>query len=126
MKPYRVFQITDEEECRVLDLDLADWLDYGKPQDIQNVIKRQLDGLNLLGGVYTCQVEMLDGAIVTGYLLNETQAIALTMASASPHAFDARNILLVVLDDDDPDVHTFLEPHDVNLYTEDNAVVEFR
>ena len=125
MKPYRVFQITDEEECRVLDLDLADWLDYGKPQDIQNVIKRQLDGLTLLGDVYTCQVEMLGGDIVTGYLLNETQAIALTMASASPHAFDARNILLVVLDDDDSDVHTFLEPHDVNLYTEDNAVVEF-
>lgn len=81
---------------RVLDLRIAELLEYAQPRDIRKLIGRKLDELERYGKVCAtvAQTSPLGGRPGNEYLLNEGQALLICAVSETPKAADARETLI--------------------------------
>lgn len=90
--------IAIEGEPRVLDLDLAAWLDFALPRQIRELIARNRDELEAYGGL-SCRATNpgnQGGRPGRAYYLNEGQALVICALSRTAKAATVRKALIDV------------------------------
>ena len=99
LQPTDLSLLGDErDEPRVLDLRIAEALEFERPRDIRQLIERNRDELSRYGGLRhdTANPGPLGGRPGVEYWLNEAQAILLCMKSDAPRAADVREDIIRV------------------------------
>lgn len=87
-----------EDEPRVRDLDLAQWLDFSQPRQIRELIARNRDELETYGSL-SCRATKpgnQGGRPGNAYYLNEGQALVICALSRMPKAAQVRKQLIDV------------------------------
>lgn len=85
-------------EPRIKDLRLAEVLDFSQTRDIRQLIKRNSDELNQHGEVCgaVTQTSASGGRPAMEYLLNEAQALVISMLARTPKAPEVRKMVIDV------------------------------
>ena len=80
-----------DNEPRILDLDLAEWLEYERPRAIRDLIKRRIDDLEQLGVCRTVRQTSSEtgGRPSDEFYLNKQQAIFITTQAGTPKAISS-------------------------------------
>ena len=80
-----------DNEPRILDLDLAEWLEYERPRAIRDLIKRRMDDLEQLGVCRTVRQTSGEtgGRPSDEFYLNKQQAIFITTQAGTPKAISS-------------------------------------
>lgn len=86
-----MFKAGAEPLCK--DIDLALWLQYGRPRDIRKLIERQADSL---GELTRATVARTDGPTETPYYLTEEQALFIAAKSETPRATELLKAMIQV------------------------------
>jgi len=87
-----------DDEPRVLDLRVAEALEFDRPRDIRKLIERNSDELAAYGGLRHdgANPKPQGGRPGVEYWLNEAQAILICMRSDAPRAADVRTEIIAV------------------------------
>lgn len=89
---------TIDDEPRVLDIDLAQWLGFSLPRQIRELIARNHDELTAYGSLScrTTNPGIQGGRPGKAYYLNEGQALVICALSRTPKAAEVRKALIDV------------------------------
>lgn len=84
-----------DNEARVLDTDLAEWLGFERPYAIRQLITRNIGELAVSGSLPTRRGQSR-GQHFTAYYLNEGQALLICALARTPKAAEVRHALITV------------------------------
>jgi hypothetical protein len=88
--------MADDDEPRVLDVRLAERLEFSRPRDVRQLIERNQGELGRYGTLRCDVAKSTGGRPPTEYYLNEAQALLICMRSDAPRAADVRAELIAV------------------------------
>jgi len=84
-------------EPRVYDIHLAEQLEFDRPVNVRNLIKRNSPKLEAFGPLFTAK-RVINGGEATEFYLNQRQAIFICMKSETERAFDVQVEIVRVFD----------------------------